>query len=79
MIEQRVRRILQIEYEKRLLIYDTENFASCYDYALLLMANEFAVYIYDDIERIRYKYETEMKGTDTQQRLQMYNSREPGP
>ena len=65
MIEQRVRRILQIEYEKRLLIYDTENFASCYDYALLLMANDFSVYIYDDIERIRYKYETEMKGTDT--------------
>ena len=65
MIEQRVRRILQIEYAKRLLIYDTEDFASCFDYSLLLMANDFSVYIYDDIERIRYKYETEMKGTDT--------------
>lgn len=65
MIEKRVRKILQIEYEKRLLIYDKEDFASCFDYALLLMANDFAVYIYDDIERIRYMYETQMKGNDT--------------
>ena len=48
MIEQRVRKILQIEYEKRLLIYDTEDFASCFDYALMLMANDFTVYLYDD-------------------------------
>lgn len=65
MIEKRVREILPIEYEKRLLIYDKEDFASCFDYALLLMANDFAVCIYDDIERIRYMYETQMKGNDT--------------
>ena len=65
MIEKRVRKILQIEYEKRLLIYDKEDFASCFDYALLLMANGFAVCIYDDVERIRYMYETQIKGNDT--------------
>ena len=64
MIEQRVRKILQIEYEKRLLIYDTENFASCFDYALMLMANDFTVYLYDDIERMRYVYESQIRNTD---------------
>ena len=64
MIEQRVRKILQIEYEKRLLIYDTEDFASCFDYALLLRADDFVVYLYDDVERIRYIYETQIRGCD---------------
>ena len=64
MREQRVRKILQIEYEKRLLIYDTENFASCFDYALMLMANDFTVYLYDDIERMRYVYESQIRNTD---------------
>lgn len=64
MIEKRVREYLQIEYEKRLLIYDKEDFASCFDYALLLIANNYVVYLYDDVERIRYRYETEMKGRD---------------
>lgn len=64
MIEQRVRKILQIEYEKRLLIYDTEDFASCFDYALMLMANDFTVYLYDDIERMRYVYESQIRNTD---------------
>ena len=61
MIEERVRSLLQIEYEKRLLIYDTENFVSCFDYVSMLLADGFAVYIYDDIERIRYLYETQMR------------------
>ena len=65
MIEQRVRKILQIEYEKRLLIYDTENFASCFDYALMLMADDFTVYLYDDIERMRYVYESQIRNTDS--------------
>lgn len=64
MIEQRVRKILQIEYEKRLLIYDTEDFASCFDYELLLQAEGFSVYLYDDVERIRYIYETQIRGSD---------------
>ena len=64
MIEKRVRNLLQIEYENRLLIYDTDDFASCFDYALLLMANDFEVYLYNDIERIRYEYETKMREDD---------------
>ena len=64
MIEDRVRKLLQIEYEKRLLIYDTENFASCFDYCLMLLADGFAVYLYDDIERMRYMYETQIRNSD---------------
>ena len=64
MIEQRVRKLLQIEYEKRLLIYDTEGFAACFDYALMLMADGFTVYYYDDIERMRYVYESQIRNTD---------------
>ncbi len=64
MIEKRVRKILQTEYEKRLLIYDTENFASCFDYVSMLQDDGFAVYIYDDIERIRFIYETQIRDSN---------------
>ncbi len=64
MIEARIRKILQIDYEKRLLIYDKENCGTFFDYSLLLMANDYAVYLYDDIERIRYMYETYMRDVD---------------
>lgn len=65
MIADRVRRLLQTEYEKRLMIFDFENISSCVDYVSLLRTNDFSVYFYDDIERIRYKYETEMRYTKT--------------
>ena len=64
MIEQRVRKILQIEYEKRLLIYDAENFASYFDYAFMLRTDGFTVYLYEDVERFRYIYETQIRGGD---------------
>jgi len=64
-IEQRVKSKLQIEYEKHLLIYDTENFADCFDYALMLSANDFIVFFYDDVERIRYAYETQIRNQNT--------------
>lgn len=61
MIENRVRTTLQIEYEKRLMVYDLDGFAACYDYVSLLRASGYSVYLYDDIERIRYLYETEIR------------------
>ena len=65
MIESRVRKALQIEYEKRLMVYDPDGFASCYDYLSLLRSCGYSVYFYDDIERIRYLYETEIRNTKT--------------
>lgn len=65
MIENRVRDLLQIEYEKRLLIYDKEHFAACFDYQQMLTAAGFKVYIYDDVEQMRYLYETEVRNKDT--------------
>ena len=54
MIENRVRKILQIEYEKRILVYDRDGFAANCDYVSLLRSCGFSVYLYDDIERIRH-------------------------
>lgn len=65
MIENRVRKILQIEYEKRILVYDRDGFAANCDYVSLLRSCGYSVYLYDDIERIRFLYETEMRHTDT--------------
>ena len=65
MIEKRVCNILQIEYEKRLLIYDVDKFASCFDYVLLLQSEGFTVYFYDDIERIRFIYESQIRNNDS--------------
>ena len=64
MIEKRVRNLLQIEYEKRLLIYDKEQFAACFDYQQMLIAAGFSVYHYDDVEKMRYQYETEIRHED---------------
>ena len=65
MLENRVRKALQIEYEKRLMVFDRDDFASCYDYVSLLRSCGYSVYFYDDIERIRYLYETEIRYTST--------------
>ena len=65
MIENRVRSALQTEYEKRILVYDLEGFSSCCDYVSLLRSAGFSVYFYDDVERIRLLYETEIRNTDT--------------
>ena len=59
MIENRVRSALQMEYEKRILVYDLEGFSSCCDYVSLLRSAGFSVYFYDDVERIRLLYETD--------------------
>ena len=64
MIEKRVCKILQVEYEKHLLIYDTENFVSYFDYQSILLSRGFTVFFYDDIERIRYVYETQIRESD---------------
>ena len=63
MLENRVRKALQIEYENRLMVFDQDDFASCYDYVSLLRSCGYSVYYYDDIERIRFLYETEIRYT----------------
>ena len=65
MIEKRVSNLLQIEYEKMLLVYDTEDFLSFCDYLLMLRSNDYTVFFYDDIERFRYNYEAQIRGKDT--------------
>ena len=61
MLEKRVSKLLQLEYENHLLIYDEDNCSSYFDYVLLLKNHGFAVFIYDDIERIRLLYETQIR------------------
>ena len=65
MIEERVRTALQIEYESRLMVFDHSDFAASYDYVSLLRSCGFSVYLYDDIERIRFLYETEIRHAKT--------------
>ena len=65
MIENRVRKALQIEYEKRIMVFDRDNFSSCYDYVSMLRSSGYSVYFYDDIERIRFLYEMEIRHTET--------------
>ena len=45
MIENRVRKILQIEYEKRILVYDRDGFAANCDYISLLRSCGYSVYL----------------------------------
>jgi hypothetical protein len=64
MIEKRVAELLSIEYEKRLLIFDTNRFFDAFDYIGLLISQGFEVTRYEDVEAFRLKYEQEIKKSD---------------
>ena len=61
MIDKRIAEILSIEYEQKLLIFDTSSFRDVYDYAKLLDAKQFEVVEYNDVEAFRLCYEKEIK------------------
>lgn len=63
MIEKRVRKLLSIEYESRLLIHDTHYFSKVFDYYQMLDESGYEVIEYEDVEAFRYKYETELRNT----------------
>ncbi len=56
--------ILSIQYEKRLLIFDAEGFASAFDYPPMLADACYRVVSYDDVEAIRLLYENELSSSD---------------
>ncbi len=56
--------IMAIQYEKRLLIFDTEEFMSIYDYPAMLTDSSYTVVSYDDIEAFRLRYENEIKNSE---------------
>jgi len=64
MIEQRIRDQLSTAYENRVLIHDADSFSAVFDYVRLLTALGYEVIRYDDVERFRYLYETEIKQSD---------------
>lgn len=63
MIEERVRTLLSIEYENRLLIHEKNSFSSVFDYAQMLIDAGYEVILYDDIEAFRLTYENNLRGT----------------
>jgi hypothetical protein len=50
MIEKRIAELFSIQYEKRLLIFDTSGFCAAFDYTRLLISQNFEVIRYEDIE-----------------------------
>lgn len=55
--------ILSIQYEKRLLIFDTEGFSKVYNYSAMLTDSSYSVIYYNDIEAFRLRYEKEIKNS----------------
>ena len=64
MIEKRIAELFSIQYEKRLLIFDTSGFCAAFDYTRLLISQNFEVIRYEDIEAFRLRYEQEIKNSD---------------
>jgi len=64
MIEKRIAKLLSIEYEKRLLIFDTSGFRAVFDYTGLLISRGFEVVLYEDIEVFRFRYEQEIRNSN---------------
>ncbi len=52
---------LSTQYEKRLLIFDTEGFRKAFDYSQVLADSFYNVVLYDDIEAFRLRFEKEIK------------------
>ncbi|HBR02116.1 MAG TPA: PglZ domain-containing protein [Ruminiclostridium sp.] len=64
MIEKRMAELFSIQYEKRLLIFDTDRFYAAFDYTRLLISQDFEVIRYEDIEAFRLRYEQEIRNSD---------------
>lgn len=64
MLERRIEKFFSIPYEKRLLIFDTDEFCDVFNYIRLLVAHGFEVIRYEDIEAFRLKYEQEIKNSE---------------
>ena len=65
MIEKRVRTLLSIEYENRLLIHEKNSFSRVFDYTQMLIDAGYEVILYNDIEAFRLTYENKLRGTKT--------------
>lgn len=63
-LEKIVANVLSIQYEKRLLIFDTEGFMSAFDYSAMLADSFYQIVSYDDIEVFRLRYENEIKSSE---------------
>lgn len=56
--------VLSIQYEKRLLIFDTAGFKRAFNYTKMLADASYNVVAYDDIEAFRLRFEKEIKPSD---------------
>lgn len=63
-LQEIVSNVLSIQYEKRLLIFDTEGFMSVFDYSAMLADSSYQIISYDDIEAFRLRYENEIKNSE---------------
>lgn len=64
MLKEIVANILSIQYEKRLLIFDTEGFMRTFDYSAMLVDSSYQITSYDDVEEFRLRYENEIKSSE---------------
>jgi hypothetical protein len=73
MIEKRIAELFSIQYEKRLLIFDTSGFCAAFDYTRLLISQNFEVIRYEDIEAFRLRYEQEIRNSDHKYAVIVYS------
>lgn len=63
MIEERIKELFALEYEKHILISDKDNFLKFYNYFALLKECGFKIIEYGDPEQFAYTYETQLRNT----------------
>lgn len=73
MIEKLIAELFSIQYEKRLLIFDTSGFCAAFDYTRLLISQNFEVIQYEDIEAFRLRYEQEIRNSDNKYAVIVYS------
>ena len=65
MLNERVTKLLSIEYENRLMIHDLESLDKTLEYNKILRDNGYRIIVYKDIEAFRNLYEKEIRNTES--------------
>lgn len=62
-MKQRIQKLMSLDSQTKLLIWDLHGFAQKFDYKQLLIEEGFSIILYEDVEAFRYLYESELRNS----------------
>ena len=62
-MKQRTQKLMSLDTQTKLLIWDLHGFSQKFDYKQLLIEEGFSIILYEDVEAFRYRYESELRNS----------------